>query len=145
MMKVIDATNLVLGRMATRVAKLALSGEEVAVVNCEKAVISGRQNSIVARYKAREVRATPFRGPRRRRHPERIVKRAIRGMLPAGKWTENSRGRLAFGRVKCYLGIPTEFKDKPLETIEKASFLKVTTPYYLTIEKLSQLLKGGHN
>ena len=144
-MKVIDATNLVLGRMATKVAKFALSGEEVAIVNCEKAVISGRENSILARYKAREVRATPFHGPRRRRHPERIVSRAVRGMLPAGKWTENSRGRLAFGRVKCYLGIPLELKNAQLETIEKASFLKVTTPYYLTIEKLSQLLKGGHN
>ncbi|MBS3065336.1 MAG: 50S ribosomal protein L13 [DPANN group archaeon] len=141
-MKVIDATNLVLGRMATRVAKLALTGEEVAIINCEKAVISGSQNAIVARYKAREVRATPFKGPRRRRHPERIVKRAVRGMLPTGKWTEQSRGRLALGRVKCYVGVPKEFEGKA-ETIEGASFMKVKTPYRLTVQKLSELLKGG--
>ena len=38
---VIDATGLVLGRMATDVAKRAKNGETVHIVNAEKAIIVG--------------------------------------------------------------------------------------------------------
>ena len=36
---IIDAKNLVLGRMATVVAKEALLGEKIDIINCEKAVV----------------------------------------------------------------------------------------------------------
>ena len=38
---IVDANNLVLGRMATHVAKELLKGEKVDIVNCEKVVVSG--------------------------------------------------------------------------------------------------------
>ena len=38
---VIDANELILGRLATQVAKKLLLGVEVQIINCEKAVISG--------------------------------------------------------------------------------------------------------
>ena len=38
---VIDAENAVVGRLASRVAKLALMGEDVLVVNAEKAIMTG--------------------------------------------------------------------------------------------------------
>ena len=38
---IINADNLVLGRMAAIAAKQALLGEDVRIVNCEKAIITG--------------------------------------------------------------------------------------------------------
>jgi len=40
-MKIYDATNQIVGRLATYVAKDLLNGEQVVVVNAEKAVLSG--------------------------------------------------------------------------------------------------------
>jgi len=40
-MTVIDANGLIMGRLASNVAKMLLSGEEVSIVNAEQAVISG--------------------------------------------------------------------------------------------------------
>ena len=118
---IIDAENLILGRMATKVAKLALKGEEVTVVNCEKAVVSGNKKMVLARYKKRrDIGKGGKWGPFYPRMPNRIVKRTIKGMLPKKRWSEKSRGRLALGRVKCYINIPDEFKDKKIETINKA-------------------------
>ena len=48
---ILDATNLILGRMATAVAKKALLGEKIDIVNCENAVISGNKYQILERYK----------------------------------------------------------------------------------------------
>ena len=44
---VIDAKNLILGRMASIVAKRLLNGERIIIVNAEKAVISGKRLSIL--------------------------------------------------------------------------------------------------
>ena len=49
-MKIIDASGLILGRLASYAAKLALSGEKITVVNCEKAVISGARKKLFAHY-----------------------------------------------------------------------------------------------
>jgi len=38
---IVDASNMILGRMVSYVAKKALLGEKVDIVNCEKAVITG--------------------------------------------------------------------------------------------------------
>ena len=43
---IIDASNLLLGRLASIIAKRLLSGEEIIVVNAEKAVISGNRENI---------------------------------------------------------------------------------------------------
>ena len=47
---VIDAENAVVGRLASRVAKLALMGEDVLVVNAEKAIMTGNIEFIFAKY-----------------------------------------------------------------------------------------------
>ena len=139
-MKVIDATNLILGRMACIAAKSALKGEEVAVVNCEKAVISGNKKKVLEKFKHRRERGKGGKwGPFYPRMPDRIVKRAIKGMLPKKHWSEKSRGRLALGRIKCYIGLPDEFKDKKIETITKAdkSKLKINS---VSIKEIAKLL-----
>jgi len=134
-MRVIDATNLVLGRLATSVAKQALLGEEIAVVNCEKAVITGTKSRIIATYKPRRDRGYALKGPFFPRMPDRIVRRTIRGMLPYKQY----RGRKAYKNVMCYVGIPKELKDEKLETIEGASSEKLTCKV-MKIEDLSRLL-----
>ena len=139
-MKVVDATSLILGRMATVVAKSALKGKEVAVVNCEKAVISGNKKTILAKYKQRRERGKGGKwGPFYPRMPDRIVKRTIKGMLPKKRWSEKSRGRLALSRIKCYIGIPDEFKSSKIETIEKADKAKLKINA-ITIGEISRLL-----
>ncbi|HKI76467.1 MAG TPA: 50S ribosomal protein L13, partial [Candidatus Bathyarchaeia archaeon] len=39
--EIVDASNLILGRMASYVAKKALDGKSMVVINAERAVISG--------------------------------------------------------------------------------------------------------
>jgi len=134
-MKVIDASGLILGRMASQAAKLALTGNQVAVVNCEKAVISGSKKKILERYATKRAIGWPTHGPFYPRLPDRFVKRTIRGMLP---WSQ-AKGREAFKRVKCYIGVPEEFKDKEI-TFENASVERLEVATNVSIGELSRLL-----
>ena len=45
-MKIIDGNDAILGRLASFVAKNALEGEEIVVLNCEKVVITGNKKRI---------------------------------------------------------------------------------------------------
>ena len=141
MAKIIDVTNLVLGRLATRVAKMALMGEEVVLVNCEKAIISGKMPVILEKFKTREKRVQPFKGPFRKRMPDRIVRSVIKGMLPHGRWSEESRGRKAFSKIKCFISVPDEYKAQKIETYPELAADKLKTQFYTTVGEISQLLK----
>jgi len=108
-MKIIDGKNAVLGRLASYVAKEALKGEELAIVNCEHIIITGNKKNIEENFRAKRGRVgTAQKGPKVSRDVEKIVKRTIRGMLPNHR---EGRGRDAFKRVKCYKGLPKEFQD----------------------------------
>jgi large subunit ribosomal protein L13 len=50
----IDGTNAILGRLASRVAKKLIEGNEVVLVNAEKIVISGNPKSITDDYLVRK-------------------------------------------------------------------------------------------
>ena len=144
-MKVIDATGLILGRLAAKAAKLALLGEEIAIVNCEKAVISGKPELVLSEYKKKLARKSGTRaGPFIPKRADMYVKRTIRGMLPKKHWSEESRGRKAFSRIKCYLGVPVEVKNEKPETIKGASVDKLKTHNYITLKKLINLVKGNN-
>jgi large subunit ribosomal protein L13 len=114
---VIDAQNLILGRLSTFVAKQAILGKTLAIVNCEEAVISGSKDHIMARYKTKMMRGQPFQGPLFFRAPDRFVRRTIRGMIP---W-QGPRGKEMFGRIKCYIGTPVEFQNEKHLKIEGAN------------------------
>ncbi len=133
----IDATDLILGRMAAYAAKQALLGETVNIVNVEKAVVTGKNKRIIEDYKQERERGVPLKGPYYPRTPEMIVKRAIRGMLPH----KSARGREALKRIKCYAGIPEEFKDAKFEKVNGASTEK-THARYITIARISKELGG---
>ncbi|MDP6642027.1 MAG: 50S ribosomal protein L13 [Candidatus Nanoarchaeia archaeon] len=132
---IINAENLILGRFSTIVAKKALMGEAIDVVNVEKAVIVGTKENILDKYKTRRERGETLHGPYFPRTPDRLVRRTIRGMLPY----KQEKGRLAFKRIKCYVGIPEDLKDKKIETLDKAK-LSPQKMKFLTIKQLTSYL-----
>ena len=81
-MIVVDATGLVLGRLASVTAKSLLAGEEIKIVNAEKALITGGKDYIFDDYGQTRARGHKERGPYFPRRPEMILKRTVRGMLP---------------------------------------------------------------
>ncbi|MFP4112556.1 MAG: 50S ribosomal protein L13 [Candidatus Woesearchaeota archaeon] len=135
-MKVIDANDLIVGRLATRVAKMALLGEEVSVVNSEKAIITGSKEDIIEKYKRLFSMGVPRKGPYLHRSPEKLLRRIIRGMLPY----KQPRGRDAFKRIKCYIGVPEKLKEHDLETFQEANISKVPSLKYIDIKTLSNRL-----
>jgi large subunit ribosomal protein L13 len=130
---IIDAKGLILGRMASIVAKRLLQGEYVVVLNAEKAAISGKRQQIVQEAKTFLEVGHPRKGPYHPRRPDRIVRRAIRGMLPRKK----PKGLQAFKRLKVYLGAPKEFDGKEIQTILDASAEKLKSPY-ITVGELAK-------
>lgn len=124
---IIDGENALLGRLASFSAKQALHGKEVRIVNAEKVVISGNRDFIIGEYLIkRKRRKVKFPS-----QPERILKRTIRGMLPHRK----GHGLEAFRRIKCYIGMPEEFKNE-----KKIKSGKEKTGM-MTLNELSMLLK----
>lgn len=130
-MIVIDATNLILGRFATFAAKQALLGEEVKVINVEKAIVSGTRANVLGEINTNRKRGTPAKGPFIPRMPDRYVRRVIRGMLPY----KQPKGAEALKRVLCYVGVPEEFKNITPVDMKGYSADKLTTMRYVTVEE----------
>lgn len=135
---IINAENLILGRFASFVAKKALLGEKVDIVNVEKAVISGKRLITLEHYREKRVRGYALHGPFFPRDPLRMVKRTIRGMLPY----KQEKGKEAFKRIRCYVGVPKEFEGKKFETIKYADVSKVYRTKFITVAEISKHL--GH-
>jgi large subunit ribosomal protein L13 len=108
-MKVIDGKNAVLGRMASYVAKEALKGEDIVVVNCGEVIITGSKVNIKKEFEEKRGRfGASQKGPKHHKTSETIVKRVIRGMLPNHR---EGRGRIAFKKIKCFVNVPKEFQE----------------------------------
>lgn len=110
----VDAEGQTVGRLASKVAKLvrgkhkpnftphADCGDNVIVINAEKVSFSGTK-LVDKEY----VRYTGYPGGQRtltaqqlmERSPERVIEKAIKGMLP-----KNTLGRNLFSNVKVYRG-----------------------------------------
>lgn len=111
---VIDAENVVLGRLASQAAQLLRgkhkayyaphldTGDFVVVVNASKVAMTGNKAAKSTVYSH-----SGFPGGLKRRsyadvlavHPERIVEKAIKGMLP-----HNTLGRKMLSKLKVYPG-----------------------------------------
>ncbi len=131
---IIDATGLVLGRMATNVAQRAKNGETVHIVNAEKAIITGSsKKAIQARYRFKREVGTARKGPFFPREPHLLVKRTVRGMLPYQK----PDGREAYKRIQAHIGIPRELAGQELITIEAAAR---EARSFMTVSELSRFL-----
>jgi large subunit ribosomal protein L13 len=108
-MQVIDGTNMIFGRLASRIAKKLITGEEIHLINAEKLVIMGNPREISQRYLTKRGlrhKGTPERSPVWPKIPHMLVKRMIRGMLPH----ENSRGKAALRRLRVYTGNPKKLE-----------------------------------
>jgi len=130
---VIDAKGLILGRMASVVAKRLLQGETIIIVNAEKAAISGKRLSRVREAKEFLQVGHPGKGPYHPRRPDTIVQRTIRGMLPR----KEPKGQQAYKRLKVFPGIPQELKDEKCQTIPEANAERLKCPY-ITVGELAQ-------
>jgi len=129
--EIINAEGKSMGRIASLVSKKALKGEEIIVVNCSKAIITGDKYRIIEEYiKKRKRGGSSQRGPYFPSSPERILKRTIRGMLPYKK----QRGKEALKRVKCYNLVPEGVK------VEEVKFKKARLG--IELKDLSKRIKG---
>jgi large subunit ribosomal protein L13 len=134
---VIDATDHILGRLSSVIAKRLLNGEKIVVVNAEKTVVTGDKMMIFQRYKEKYDRGSKEKGPYFPRHPERIFKRTVRGMLP---W-KSRKGREAYRRLRVFIGVPEELKGRKFEVVDEALVEKVSkTEKYVTIADISKYL-----
>ena len=111
---VIDASDVVLGRLASHAATLLRgkhkpifaphvdTGDFVIVVNAEKVALSGRKLEQKRAYRHSGypggLRSMAY-GELMSRHPERVIEKAVRGMLP-----KNSLGRSMLRKLKVYAG-----------------------------------------
>jgi len=129
----VNADGLIIGRMSSNIAKLLLNGEYVTILNAEKAVYSGKKKSKVAEVHLFLEVGAPERGPFHYRRPDRMLKKTIRGMLPCNQ----PKGKTALKRLKVFMGIPLEFKDKETIQFEDAQASKLKGPS-LTLAELSK-------
>lgn len=117
---IVDAENQVLGRLASKVAKLLRGkykpsftpfedcGDNVIIINAEKVVLTG--NKLTDKLYTRH---TGYPGGQRHTspaavlkvHPERVIEHAVRGMLP-----KNRLGRAVLKNLHLYAG--TEHKHE---------------------------------
>ena len=131
---VVDARDCILGRVASQVAERALDGERIAVVNAERAVVTGREEDVTETFRARREQGSD-RGPMYPKRPDRILKRSVRGMLPY----KRPRGREAFENVRVYLGDPYEGEQEG-ELLEDASLDRLSTIKFVSLGELSERL-----
>jgi len=110
----VDAENQTLGRLATEVAAVLRgknkpyftphldTGDFVVIVNAEKIQVTGRKGTqkLYRRHSGRPggMKVETFNALQER-IPERIVEKAIKGMLP-----HNALGRQLFRKLKVYKG-----------------------------------------
>lgn len=133
---IIDAKDLIMGRMASVVAKRAMLGETVEIINAEQAVISGSREAVLARFMhMRFGRTTPRKGPFISRLPHLLLRRLIRGMLPY----DRNKGRLAYTRIRCYTGMPKELAGKA-QTLPHADYHKLPHRKIVRIGEISKHL-----
>jgi large subunit ribosomal protein L13 len=111
---VIDATDVVLGRLASQVATLLRgkhkpifaphldTGDFVIIINADKVALSGKKLEQKKAYRHSGypggLRSMSY-GDLMEKHPERAVEKAIKGMLP-----KNTLGRQMFSKLKVYTG-----------------------------------------
>jgi len=133
---IIDASNVILGRLGSYAAKKSLLGEKIDIVNCENSIVTGSRYEIFEHYHKLFNRGTQSKGPFFYRMPDKFVKRTIRGMLPYKK----DRGKRALKNIRCHIGIPESFKNQKFETIKHATSDKIPNLRYISVKELCMYL-----
>ncbi len=125
---VVDATDKVLGRLATEIARRLRgkhkpvytphvdTGDYIVVINAEKIAVTGNKEAGKMYY-----HHTGFPGgirsqnlaTMREKHPERILETAVKGMMP-----KNSLGRAMLKKLKIYAGPEHHHAAQQPKTLE---------------------------
>ncbi|MGI6507342.1 MAG: 50S ribosomal protein L13 [Saccharofermentanales bacterium] len=124
----VDAEGKILGRLATEIASILRGknkpeytphmdmGDFVVVVNADKVVLTGKkeQQKLYRRHTGYPsgLREVPYERMMAK-HPERVLEKAVRGMLP-----KNSLGRAMFRKLKVYAGPNHKHEAQKPEKIE---------------------------
>jgi len=107
-----DAKDKILGRFCSQIAKKALLGEKIVIINAKDAIISGSKENIHEKYLSKlniSTATNPRRGPFWPRRPDTFMRNIIKKMLP----TKKIRGKEALKRVHVYIGaIPERFQKR---------------------------------
>jgi large subunit ribosomal protein L13 len=107
-----DAKNKILGRFCSQIAKKALLGNKIVIINSKDCIISGTKEDIHQKYLAKlniKTATNPRRGPFWPRRPDVFMRTVIKKMLPRKKL----RGKEAISRVHVYIGdIPERFNKR---------------------------------
>ena len=131
----INADGLILGRMASEIAKKLLNGEKVIIVNAEKAIISGKRKSKVAEAKTFLEVGSPGRGPFHYRRPDRMLRKTVRGMLPF----KQPKGKTALKRLMVFIGVPQDLENQDMVTLKEAQAAKLKGPYFTLAELAKEI------
>jgi len=124
----IDAENMVLGRLASEVAKIIRGknkpeftphvdcGDNVIVINAEKVVLTGnkltdREHFRHSGYPGGQTRQSPRQILDK--YPERLVEKAVKGMLP-----KNKLGRALFKNLHVVVGAEHKYEAQKPKVID---------------------------
>lgn len=137
--KLVDAKGKIVGRLCSFIAKRALYGDMIVIVNAKEAVLTGSTPNIVKTRILRQdihTHANPRMGPFWPHRPDTLLRRTLRGMLP-----RNNRGLLAYKRVQVFVaGVPNHLQKKyPIEgeiAVPKADGAK-TKAHLLTLGEVA--------
>ena len=124
---VVDATDQPLGRLASEIARRLRGkhkpqftphmdvGDHIIVINAEKVAASGnkmrdkiyyRHSGYIGSLKSQSL------GKLLKEHPERVIEKAIQGMLP-----RNPLGRAMFGKLRVYAGDAHQHEAQQPQTL----------------------------
>lgn len=131
-MIIVDGKDLIVGRVASFVAKQALNGETVKIINCEHMYITGDKVFLQNEVERRRNQGTWSKGPFYFRRPDMFVRRIVRGMIPY----KTPRGSVAYKRVMCYIGSPKELEQHKSISIDKANVKHIQNLKYVTVGEI---------
>jgi len=125
--KLVDASNQIAGRLASRISKLLLQGNRVDVINIENAVLSGKPAKLAEKFQEYLEKGSlinPRYGPIHYRRPDMLFRKMVRGMLPRRK----RKGMDALARLRSYIGHPSSVKGTPMR-FEDADVSRLSGDY----------------
>ena len=132
----VDASGQIAGRLSSKVAKLLLVGNNVVVVNAERALFSGSRSNVMFDFFERLKIASvvhPKHGPFHPRTPEMIFTRMVRGMIPRTK----SSGVSALKRLRVYSETPKQYAKVTFNNFGEAKASKPLA-YYVPLGEIAQ-------
>ncbi len=135
---IIDANNLVLGRLASYAAKQALDGNEIDIINCENLIVIGKRKEILNRYKKSSQRGVHSKGPFIPKMPDRFVKRTIRGMIPY----KTKKGQVIYKKIRCHIGTPENLSKGKTENLAKTKISKPDEINFVKVKEICSSLGG---